>query len=93
LWIVNPDGSGAHELFPGRPGQQGGVAWSPDGVRLIFWEGPVESNGSFAQRSTNLYLSDASGAEPQIVDTSCERPCYDDSDPAFSRAGCLPSVG
>lgn len=87
LWVVNSDGSGAHELFPGRPGQQGGVAWSPDGRRLIFWEGPRESTGEFVQRSTNLYMSDASGTDPQIVDTSCERPCYDDNDPAFSSDG------
>jgi Tol biopolymer transport system component len=75
LWVAGSDGGGVHELFPDRPADQTSVAWSPDGTRLIFSE------------SGKLYLSDASGSEPQVVDTGCVAPCSSDSDAAFSGDG------
>jgi Tol biopolymer transport system component len=67
VWIVGADGSDAHELFPGGMGSQSGVAWSPDGTRLIYSEGG------------RLFLTDSSGRAPQVVGTGCASPCNDTS--------------
>ena len=75
VWIVGSDGSGAHELLPDGSGSQGGLAWSPDGSRLVY-----SDNGK-------LYLTDANGSEPQLADTGCVAPCWSDSDVAFSNDG------
>jgi len=75
LWIVGSDGSNAHELFSDGVTPQGGVAWSPDGTRLLY-----PDDGKF-------YLTDATGSEPQLVDTGCVAPCAGDSDAAFSSDG------
>ena len=74
VWIVGTDGTGAHELFPGGTTDQTGVAWSPDGTRLVYSE------------SGKLYLTDASGTEPQPLDTGCVSSCSDTS-AAFSPDG------
>jgi len=74
VWIVGADGTGAHELFPDGIGVQSGVAWSPDGTRLVYSE------------SGKLYLADASASEPQLLDTGCVAPCSD-TEPAFSPDG------
>ncbi len=75
LWIVGSDGSGAHELFPDGESSQGGLTWSPDGTRLLYTDA-----GKF-------YLTDASGSEPQPVDTGCAAPCQRDWQAAFSSDG------
>ena len=75
LWIVGSDGSDAHELFPDGLGSQMGIAWSPDGTHLVYSE------------ANKLYLTDASGSEPQLADTGCVAPCWSDSDVAFSSDG------
>ena len=74
VWVVSTDGTGAHELFPNGTGEQSGVAWSPDGTRPVFSE------------AGELYLTDASGSEPQLLDTGCVAPCSD-TEPAFSPDG------
>jgi Tol biopolymer transport system component len=75
LWIVGSDGSGAHELFPSGVSGQSGVSWSPDGTRLLYTD------------NRKLYLTDASGSAPQLVDTGCVAPCEGDGDAAFSSDG------
>jgi len=75
LWIVGSDGSNAHELLPDGPYAQTGMSWSPDGTRLLFMD------------HGRLYLADASGSEPQLVDTGCVAPCSRDSGAAFSNDG------
>jgi Tol biopolymer transport system component len=75
VWVVSSDGTGAHELFPNGTGEQSGVAWSPDGTRLVFSE------------AGKLYLTDASGRSPQIVDTSCVPPSCWSNSAAFSPDG------
>ena len=36
---------------------------------------------------SRLYVTDASGSAPQLVDTGCVAPCTGDTDPAFSSDG------
>jgi dipeptidyl aminopeptidase/acylaminoacyl peptidase len=74
VWIVGADETGAHELFPDGIGVQSGVAWSPDGTRLVYTE------------AGRLYLTDASGTAPQVADTGCASACSDGS-AAFSTDG------
>jgi Tol biopolymer transport system component len=38
LWVMHPDGGGAHPLR-GDFRQQGSPAWSPDGASIAFWRG------------------------------------------------------
>ncbi|MFI5042334.1 MAG: TolB family protein, partial [Acidimicrobiales bacterium] len=75
VWIVGTDGTGGHELFPDGTTEQSGVAWSPDGTRLIYSE------------SGKLYLTDASGSEPQPLDPGCVPPACWDGSAAFSPDG------
>lgn len=82
IFIVGADGTGARELFPDGVEHQSRPVWSPDGSRLLYFEG-----GS-------LYLADPSGGQPQSVDTGCHPPspetplsCQVDTQVAFSRDG------
>jgi Tol biopolymer transport system component len=75
LWIVGADGSDAHELFPDGVGFQNDLAWSPDGNHLLYSD------------DARLYLTDASGSEPQPVDTGCVAPCTGDVAAGFSSDG------
>ena len=74
VWVVGTDGTGGHELFPDGTSVQSGVAWSPDGTRLVYSD------------SGKLYLTDANGSEPQPLDTGCVAPCST-TEPAFSPDG------
>jgi Tol biopolymer transport system component len=83
LWVANRDGTGAHELLPDLVGNPGSPAWSSDGTRLVFsMIRDGDPNGV-----SRLYLTDARGSEPQLVDTGCIAPCTGDSDAAFSSDG------
>jgi Galactose oxidase, central domain/WD40-like Beta Propeller Repeat len=75
LWIVGSDGSNAHELFPDGLTPQTHLSWSPDGSRLLYMD------------NARWYLTDASGSEPQLVDTGCAAPCQRDWQAAFSSDG------
>jgi Tol biopolymer transport system component len=76
LWVSNPDGTDAHELFPNREGRQGVAAWSPDGSQLLFSE---DNRGS-----AGLMLTDGSGSEPQPL---CDGPCSGFDGVVFSPDG------
>ena len=39
IWVVNADGTDAHELLPNVPGSQSPLAWSGDGSRLLYGRG------------------------------------------------------
>jgi Tol biopolymer transport system component len=84
LWIVGADGIGGHELFPGGTGGQSGVAWSPDGTQLVYSERDLRTA---TDTGTHLYLTDASGSTPQLVDPGCVAPSCYDSEAAFSPDG------
>lgn len=76
LWVVGSDGTGAHDLFPtDRANDKVDPEWSPDGRQLM-----VSKLGT-----GKLYLTDASGSEPVLVDTGC--PDCADSDASFSTDG------
>lgn len=95
LWIANADGTGKHELIPGSC--QGWPSWSPDGTRLLVSridhpEHAVEGDpcGFFVNLGdpgTRLYLTDATGSAPQLVDTGCVDPCVSEFDGVFSSDG------
>src|SRR5450759_3538650 len=72
---LGSDGSNAHELFPDGLYAQTGMSWSPDGTRLLLMDHGL------------LYMTDASGSEPRLVDTGCVSPCSRDSGGAFSNDG------
>jgi Tol biopolymer transport system component len=87
LWVANPDGTGARQLVADLGGSQGAPAWSPDGTRLVFSQAPLDNMGYVDNSAARLYLTDASGSAPQLVDTGCVAPCSGDTDAAFSRDG------
>jgi Periplasmic component of the Tol biopolymer transport system len=76
LWVVGADGTGARDLFPKDPSNDKvDPAWSPDGSTLIV---SLLGKGK-------LYLTDASGSDPVLLDTGC--PDCTDSDATFSNDG------
>jgi Tol biopolymer transport system component len=96
LWIANADGTGKHELIPGSC--EGWPSWSPDGTRLLISRmDPPGSRPSAADPcgffvnlgdpGTRLYLTDASGSAPQLVDTGCVDPCVSEINGVFSSDG------
>jgi Tol biopolymer transport system component len=86
VWIVGTDGTGAHELFPGGTGDQSDVAWSPDGTRLVYSTRP--GPGQLGDTTLyGLYMTDAGGSAPQLVDPGCVAPSCYDSEAAFSPDG------
>lgn len=87
LWVANLDGTGAHELAPDLGGCKGLPAWSPDGTRLLFSRIQCGFMTDLGDAGTRLYLTDASGSAPQMVDTGCVRPCVSDSHGVFSSDG------
>lgn len=87
LWVANPDGTGARLLVPDPVGDQDAPAWSPDGSRLVFsWDLKIDDRG-YPSGESRLYLTDATGSAPQLVDTGCVAPCVGDTDAAFSSDG------
>lgn len=88
LWVASADGTGAHELVPDLGGNQQAPVWSIDGTRLLFSRGPATfDHEGYPNGKLSFYLTDASGSEPQLVDTGCVAPCTADGDAAFSRDG------
>lgn len=82
IWLVRADGSGLHELAPGKPAEDGKVApdISPDGRTVVFsswgplgriWEVPIDGS------DPTLLTTDCSGAETE---------CFE-RDPAYSPDG------
>lgn len=95
LWIANADGTGKRELNPGSC--EGWPAWSPDGTRVLVSRidhprlaSAADPCGFFVNLGdpgTRLYLTDASGSAPQLVDTGCVDPCVSEFDGVFSSDG------
>jgi Tol biopolymer transport system component len=86
LWVANLDGTGARQLAPDLAGSKGTPSWSADGTRLVFTLTPLDGMGypNAENGGSRLYLTDATGSAPQLVDTGCVAPCSGD------RAGNLP---
>jgi TolB protein len=60
IWLVRPDGSGAHALIAG-PGDDFAAAWSSDGRRLAFVSG--------RDGNAEIYIADADGMNQRRVTT------------------------
>ena len=78
LWVVNADGTGAHELIPNVPGSQYPLDWSTDGTRLLY----IGHHGGLIA----LGLTDAAGSEPREYDSLCPDDAPADDSP------CVPDV-
>jgi Tol biopolymer transport system component len=97
LWVANTDGTGARQLAPDLAGSKGTPSWSADGTRLVFTLTPLDGMGypNAENGGSRLYLTDATGRAPQLVDTGCVAPCsgdragnlQGDSDASFSPDG------
>jgi hypothetical protein len=66
--IPNDDGSGERELFPGPSAHV--LTVSQDGSKLIVSVG--DSDGD------HVFLTDADGSEPRLLETHCQSPCLGD---------------
>ena len=80
LWVVNADGTGAHELLPNVPGSQYPIGWSSDGTRLLYMSG--QPGGLI-----DLGLTDAAGSQPREYDSLCPDEAAADAD----GSPCVPS--
>jgi len=70
IWVVNADGTNAHELISGLIHSQGPLGWSRDGSRLLYGT------------EHGVALTDAAGAEPVEFELPC--PVGADSDAVLS---------
>ena len=62
LWLVHPDGSGAHEVHSGTDDYcVGGIAWSPDNQRIAFvdWYTPDDIQ--------EIRVIGSDGSDPHVV--------------------------
>jgi len=75
IWLIHPDGSGAHRLTP-TGANSISPAWSPDSRRIAF---STDSGGS----TLSIYEIDVSGRGLQVV----ARPAHDAIQPAWSPDG------
>jgi hypothetical protein len=82
IWLVKADGTGLHELAPGKPAEDGKVApdISPDGTTVVFasW-GPIG----------RIWSVPIDGTTPMLLTTNCsgaEDDC-NELDPAYSPTG------
>jgi dipeptidyl aminopeptidase/acylaminoacyl peptidase len=84
LWLVKADGTGMHELAPGKPTSEPPVAgkgaadWSPDGTHIVF---------STSQNGGLIYETDVNGATPRLVSTGCPPTSCLEAFPAYSPDG------
>jgi Tol biopolymer transport system component len=61
LSFVGADGTGLREGVLQLPGEAGGLAWSPDGLRLSFWMTTLGENGE-EQLPAQIYVVNADGS-------------------------------
>ena len=72
IWVVNADGTNAHELIPGVPGSQP-LAWSRDGSRLLYGtQHGVALTDAAGLESPELELQCPLGADSDAVLSSCQ---------------------
>jgi Tol biopolymer transport system component len=78
IFASNGDGSDERELIPGPRSEV--LSVSADGSRLIF---RAQQSGV----EDEVYITDLNGAEPRVLDTSCQLPCVNDTQFAISPDG------
>ena len=87
IWVANADGTGARALVATQGGRIGLGNWSADGTRLVFSLAPRHTTPGYPTFGpSRLYLTDASGSTPELVDTGCVETCSE-GDAAFSNDG------
>lgn len=89
IWVMNADGSGAHEVIPPTDIPQGGIVqnsypnWSPDGTKIAYSRSVFVCCQPFISTS-QIYVANADGSgTPQNVSNN---PDYDE-DPNWSPDG------
>ena len=80
IWVMNADGSHAHRVVHVRGGVEQGVAWSPDGNRLVFAGGPAGRR--------QIFSVDLHGRHRQVLSL----PRSNGSDPDWGSAGHDPII-
>ncbi len=75
IWLVNADGSGAHELLPDVPGDQEILGWSPDGSRLLYMMPRGEGVPA------DVYATDATSSVPELICAADAGQCPDGGSP------------
>jgi len=79
IWLVHADGTGLHELAPGKPSDgKSSPDISPDGKNVIF---------SSWLPTSSLYEVPISGGDPRKLATPCPAAACAASDPAYSADG------
>src|SRR5215216_2000209 len=74
VWIMNRDGSDAHELYSSAGKDAHDATWSPDGSQILFALGRGDSN--------KLYIVDFDGLDPRLVNNSIDTRGRSDWSPA-----------
>lgn len=77
IWLMRPDGTGAHEIASDIPWSQAKHDWSPDGTKLVM--------GVIGDEIGIWEYDVASGASSRLFD--CVDPCAEDWEPDYSPDG------
>jgi hypothetical protein len=83
--VLNPDGSGTHELLPDVPGVQRPIGWSADGSRLLYVTSPAY------ETSPKVGVVDPAGRSPAQYELPC--PMAADGDPVLASCQVDPDGG
>jgi Tol biopolymer transport system component len=73
IWLVNADGSGAHEFLADVPGDQEILGWSPDGSRLLY----LVPRGGGIEHAADVFATDAAGSVPELICAADAGQCPD----------------
>lgn len=62
LWVMNADGTGAHEFLPRGAAWDGGAVPSPDGTRIAYWH----NGNDLSEHGVSVARADGTGP---VIDT------------------------
>ncbi len=65
LWLMGPDGQGAHRIVAGEPAEEfSGLAWAPNSRRFAYLLSRQNSDGT---ESTVIQTRDLKGKNPSVI--------------------------